>query len=88
MWTSESFATLELLLAFLNDHRIRAERCKIVVADDNNGSQVFYLLYQTDEGPELAAVAAQAEADPLEGADAGDAVDAAEAIIAEAHRDE
>ena len=87
MWTSESFATIELLLAFLNDRRIPASRCKVAVARDRDGAQVFHLLYQTEDDPlaEMAAVA-QAEADPFR--DADDAVDAAEAIIADAQRDE
>ena len=87
MWHSESFTTLQLLLGFLNDRRIRASHCKVVVARDRNGAQVFHLLYQTEDDPlaEMATVA-QAEADPFRNGD--DAVDAAEAIIADAQRDE
>lgn len=89
MWAAESFATLELLLGFLNERRIRASRCKVVVARDAEGAQRFHLLFQIEDDPllEMAAVA-QAETEPLVGADGDDAVDAAEAIIAEAQRDE
>ena len=88
MWTSESFATLELLVAFLNDRRIGADRCKVVVARDDEGAQVFHLLYQMLEDAVGVGAVAQAEAEALDGTDADDAVGAAEAIIAEASRDE
>lgn len=89
MWVSERFPTIDLLLAFLNDRRIRADRCKIVAVTEPGGTRLFHLLHQPDDDPmlELAAVA-QAEADPLAGGDIDDAVDAAEAIIAGAQRDE
>ena len=88
MWLSESFTTLELLLAFLNDRRIRPEQCKVVVTHDDANAEVFHVLYRLGDEVVVSAAVAQAEADPLDGADADNAVDAAEAIIAEAHRDE
>ena len=89
MWASESFGTLQLLIDFLNDRGLDAGRCKVVVVREDGGDQLFHLLYQVDgeTGQALAAVAAE-EADALPPVDAGDAVGAAQAIIAEAQREE
>ena len=88
MWASESFGTLALLIDFLNDRRIDAARCKVIVVSEDGGGSLFHLLYQSDDepGPALAAVAAEeADVPPV---DVGDAVGAAQAIIAEAQRDD
>jgi hypothetical protein len=82
MWVLESFATVELLLRFLNERRVRADRCKVVAARDAAGGQVFHLLLQAeDDGDGGAAVVEAGEA-----IGAGEAVDAAEAIVAGAQR--
>jgi hypothetical protein len=85
MWVAESFATLQALLGFLNDRRLRADRCKVVAARDAEGAQVFHLLYQT-EGDGERERATAAEQDEALGAD--EAVGAAEAIVAGARREE
>ncbi len=89
MWASESFSTLELLINFLNDRGLDAGRCKVVVVREDGGDQLFHLLYQLDDEPgqALAAVTVE-EADALPPVDADDAVGAAQAIIAEAQREE
>jgi hypothetical protein len=86
MWVSESFPTLPALLGFLNDRRLRADRCKVVAARDAEGAQVFHLLYQTDGDGERERAAAAAEEEEALGAD--EAVGAAEAIVAGAQREE
>lgn len=86
MWVAERFPSLELLLDFLNDRAIRAERCKVVVDAGSEGGGRWHLLYQPEEdgGARLTAVAA-VEAEAPEG---DEAVASAEAIIADAQRDE
>ena len=89
MWVAERFPSLELLLDFLNDRAMRAERCKVVAVPEAAGGAVWHLLYQPEEEPSdaLAAVAAVAaiEADaPLP----DDAIASAEAIIADAQRED
>src|SRR5690242_6403491 len=64
MWTSESFASLELLVAFLNDRRLRPDQVKVVVAHDDD-AQRFHLLYQADEGVMVGAATAEAAAEPF-----------------------
>lgn len=83
MWMTESFATVELLVAFLNDRRLGEGQCKIVVAHDARGDEVFHLLYQLEAPGDLVAQAVvEAEVPALgTGAEAADAVGAAEAII-------
>ncbi len=89
MWASESFGTLELLIDFLNDRRLDAARCKVAVARDDNGDELYHLLYQVDDEPgqALATVAVE-EVDAVPPVDADDAVGAVQAIIAEAQREE
>lgn len=88
MWIAESFSSLDLLLAFVNDRHIDIERAKVVVTRDA-GVDVFHLLYAPAEEPEPAlAAVATAEAElPIE-AERDEAIDAAEAIIHEAQREE
>lgn len=88
MWMLESFATIELLIDFLNDRRLTADQCKIVAARDDDGNQVFHVLYQSLESVLAEVAVAQAGIDQPSADDAEDAVDAAEAIIADAQRDE
>ncbi len=89
MWASESFATLALLIDFLNDRGIDAARCKVVVVREDDGDQLFHLLYQVDGEPGLAmAATAVEEAGALPPVAADDAVGAAQAIIAEAQRED
>ena len=89
MWASESFGSLALLIDFLNDRRIDASRCHVLVVRDEGSSQVFHLLYQVDDdaGQALAAVAVEEAEAPL-AVDADGAVGAAQAIIAEAQHEE
>jgi hypothetical protein len=84
MWVAESFSTLELLLDFLNDRQIAAERCKVVHVRGADGGGHWHLIHQIEErGRQLAAVT---EADAV--VVANDAVASAEAIISDAQRDE
>jgi hypothetical protein len=85
MWVSERFSSVQSLVDALNERRISAARCKIVVSRDDADHQVFDLLVQIDDGSELV-MAATAEAEPLSADDREDAVDAAEAILAEDRR--
>lgn len=89
MWISESFASLDLLLAFANDRRITIERAKVVVAHDADGAERFHLLYAPgdDIEPVLAAVATGEAELPIE-AERDEALDAAEAIIHDAQRED
>ena len=89
MWTSETFTSLDQLIDYLNEHRIRAEYCKIVVVEARRGTPTFHLLIQaeSDPDPKLLAVA-QAEAEPPITPERGQVVDEAEAIISDAQRDE
>jgi hypothetical protein len=89
MWTSETFASLDQLIGYLNEHRIRSERCKIVVVETGHGGSGFHLLIQaeSDPDPQLLAVA-QAETSPLPTPERGQVVDEADAIISDAQRDE
>lgn len=86
MWVAERFATLEQLLAYLNDRAIRAERCKVVAVAQPDGGARWHLLYQPeDDGGEGPVLVAAAEADvPVP----DEAIASAEAIIADAQRDE
>jgi hypothetical protein len=84
MWVTESFSSLELLLDFLNDRRIVAERCKVVFVPGADGVGVWHLIYQVEEGER--GLAAVAEEDAL--VVANDAVASAEAIISDAQRDD
>lgn len=86
-WRSERFATVDLLVQFLNDHAVRPETCKVVVAPADSTTSDFILLYQPDDDTEVLLTVAHAEADPLDADDADEAVDAAEAILADAQRD-
>lgn len=89
MWIAESFQSLASLLGFVNDRRVAIERAKVVVAHDGAGREVFHLLYAPADEPEPAfAAVATAEAElPIE-AERDEAIDAAEAIIHDAQRDE
>ncbi len=86
MWVAERFPSLELLLDFLNDRPLRAERCKVVAVSEAAGGAIWHLLYQPEEEPSdaLAAVAAIEADAPLP----DDAIASAEAIIADAQREE
>lgn len=88
-WVSESFVTLDLMLMFLNDRAIRPERSKLLVSRDAEGAQLFHVIFQTgdDDDREMATVA-RAEAESIDTGDVEEAVDAAEAILHEANRDE
>lgn len=89
MWSSETFASLNLLLDYLNAHRIQAERCKIVVLEAAPGGPGYHLLMQTegDLDPPVLAVA-QGEAEAPTAPERGPVVDEAEAIIHDAQSDE
>lgn len=90
MWQSQSFPSVELALAFVNEHRLRADQFKVMAARWGWGSRlVVWVLYQADEAG-LAGVttAAAAEPEPLSSPVAGNVVDEAEAIIADAQREE
>jgi hypothetical protein len=86
MWVAERFPSLELLLDFLNDRAIPAERCKIAAVPEPAGGAVWHLLYQPDAEPSggLAAVAAIEADAPLP----DDAIASAEAIIHDAQRED
>ena len=86
MWVAERFPSLELLLDFLNDRAIRSERCQVVAVSEPAGGAVWHLLYQPDNDSTgaLAAVATIEADEPLP----GDAIASAEAIIADAQRDD
>jgi len=87
MWRSERFATVDLLIQFLNDHAVRADTCKVVAAPGDAATFDFILLYRPDDETESLVAVAHAEADPFDAGDADEAVDAAEAILADAQRD-
>lgn len=86
MWVAERFPNLEMLLAFLNERAIPAERCKVVAVPGPAGAERWHLLYEPDDAgerrPALVAVA-EAEAPAPD-----EAIASAEAIIADAQRDE
>ena len=91
MWTSESFRSLRLLVAFLNDRKLRPEQCKVMVAPEEGDGMVYHLLYDTDlddgsKGMQKAAV--EVDLQPVAATDEGDAVDLAERIIHDAQREE
>ena len=85
MWMTESFASVELLVAFLNDRGLTGDDFKLAVAHDAAGAEVFHLLYRLAPGGGATLVAvAEVESPALEEsrADAvAGALDAAEAII-------
>ncbi len=90
MWTSVSFATLSDLIVFLNARRLPPGAFHVVVARDDDGVQLFHLLFQESEPSRTSGQAVQeAELLPVvEGAatdDAAAAVEAAEEIL---HRDD
>ncbi len=84
----ESFATIELLVDFLNDRRLPADQFKVVAARDEDGNQVFHVLYTAPETVMAEVAVAQVGLEQTAAEDVEDAVDAAEAIIADAQRDE
>ncbi len=88
MWMLESFATIELLVDFLNDRRLSADQFKVVAARDEEDNQVFHVLYAARETVLAEVAVAQVGLESSATEDAEDAVDAAEAIIADAQRDE
>ncbi len=89
MWLSETFDTLDLLIQFLNKQRIAPALCKVVAVSEPRGAARFHLLYQLDDEPDPALLAvAGAEAELPETADREQAIDAAEAIIQDAQREE
>lgn len=88
MWKAETFATLEALLAGLNQRAMEPAACKIVVADDEHGAQHFHLLYVENGRPLVGVAVAEAEVNGLEGSAPEEAVDEAEAIIADAQNDD
>ena len=86
MWTSVSFATLSDLIIFLNARRLRPEAFHVVVARDEDGLQLFHLLYREAASTNVGGQAVQeAELLPVvEGAEedeAAAAVEAAEEIL-------
>ena len=84
MWVAESFSSLELLLDFLNDRRIAAERCKVAFVPAADGGGRWHLLHQLEERDQALAAVAEADAVVM----ANDAVASAEAIISDAQRDD
>ncbi len=91
MWSLESFRTLDLLLAFLNDRGLRAAQCKVVSDSSENGERLYHLLYETapdDSGLQAREAAVEVELLPVAGTDGGDVVDLAEQIIHDAQREE
>ncbi len=90
MWTTESFRSLDLLVAYLNDRKLRPGQCKIVAGGEGGGA-IYHLLYETSEvEPDLLAQEATVDVElvPVAGTDGDDAVDLAERIIHEAQQEE
>lgn len=86
MWISASFSSLPDLLAFLNARRLPPGAFHVVVARDDDGVQVFHILYQESLELDATGLAVQeAELLPVvEGAaadEAAAAVEAAEEIL-------
>ncbi len=91
MWSVESFRTLDLLVAFLNDRKLRASHCKVVAGTNEGGESIYHLLYETDiddSGLQAREAAVEVELLPVAGTEGGDAVDLAEQIIHDAQREE
>ncbi len=87
MWTLESFRTLDLLVAFLNDRKLRADHCKVVAGPGESGESIYHLLYETDiddQGFQAREAAVESDLLPVAGIDGGGAVDLAEQIIHDA----
>ena len=81
MWISASFASLSDLVQFLNARRMEAATFHVVVARDDDGIQVFHLLYR--EAQELDAVGqAVQEAELLPVVEGAAADEAAAAVVA------
>ncbi len=83
MWTLESFRTLDLLVAFLNDRKLRADHCKVVAGPGESGEPIYHLLYETDiddQGFQAREAAVESDLLPVAGIDGGGAVDLAELI--------
>lgn len=81
MWTSVSFATLSDLLLFLNVRRLAPPEIHVVVARDDDGTQLFHLLLRQEATDPTSSLAVQeAELLPVvEGAAADEAAAAVEA---------
>jgi len=84
MWRAESFPSVEAVLAFLNLRGLKPASCKLVVARDEGGGQLFHLLFVEDERPLVGVATAEAEVEGFDGQDKDEAIDEAEAILAEA----
>ncbi len=91
MWRSRLFASLPLLLDFVNEQRLAAHQFKVVVvpprAWQRRGNPRYYLIYRTEvPDPELVGALASTAEDTLE-IDEAAAIDTAAEIIASAqHR--
>jgi hypothetical protein len=88
MWKAEHFSSLDDVLAFLNRRGLRPPSCKLVVARDEGGGQLFHLLYVEEERPLVGVAAAEAEVEGFNGQELDEAIDEAEAILAEARRED
>jgi len=91
MWILESFRTVDLLVAFLNDRKLRSDEYKVVAAAGETGESIYHVLYEVDiEDPGFQAQEAAVEVAQMTvaGSDAGGVVDLAEQIIHDAQREE
>lgn len=88
MWKAEEFSGVDEVVSFLNGRGLRPEQVKVAVARGEGGGQVFHLLYEDEDRSLVGVAAAEAEVPEIGGADLGGVVDEAEAIIAEAQREE
>jgi hypothetical protein len=90
MWKSRQFGSLSLLLDFVNEHALTADRFKILVVPprvwQRRGSPRFHLIYRVED-PTSDLVGALATAEESADIDEAAAIDTAAEIIASAqHR--
>ena len=81
MWTSASFGSLPDLLAFLNTRRLAPGAFQVVAAREDDGMQVFHVLYRDLLDQDAVGQAVQ-EAELLPVVEGAAADDAAAAVVA------
>jgi hypothetical protein len=81
VWTSASFGSLTDLLAFLNGRRLVPDAFHVVVARDDEGVQLFCVLYQEPQDKDAVGQAVQ-EAELLPVVEGAQADEAAAAVVA------
>ncbi len=88
MWKTEQFSSVEDVVDFLNGRGLRPERIKLAVGRGDSGRQVFHLLYEEEDSSLVGVAVAEADVPEIAPGDVGGVMDEAEAIIADAQRDE